>query len=131
MILEIICAGSLALSASECQNITSMDLPQLNQATPSIVRQNIAQKPEYLAKGKPHKSKYRREEDRQIEEFRGRGRDRYDRDRYRRRDEYDDDYRGRIYREPDQRGREVEYDRERRRYDTPRSYRNRYFRRYR
>lgn len=136
--LEIICAGSLALSISICQNTESIDLTRINQVeTPSITQENIIQETEYLVKGKPHQSRYRREADREIHELRHRGRDdrnyrdRYYRepDRYRRGREHDDDYRGRVYREPHRHRREIEYDQERDRYYVPRRSRNRYFRR--
>lgn len=129
--LEIICAGSLFLSINVSPNLESINLPTINQTTSTVFRQNLTHQPEYLAKGKPHKSKYRREADREINELRHRGRgDREYRDRYyRNREEYDDNYRGRIYREPDRRRQEVQYDREQDRYYIPRRSRQRYFRR--
>ena len=127
--LEIICAGSLAFAISICQNTESIDLTRINQVeTPSIIQQT-----EYLAKGKPHQSKYRREADREIDELRHQGRDdRNYRDRYYRHGreiEYDDDDRGRVYREPYRHEREIEYDQERDRYYVPQNSRNRYWRR--
>ena len=128
--LELICAGSLALSIGTCRNSTTIDLIAINQVpTVNIVQQNTPLQLEYLAKGKPHKSKYRRAADRELDELRG-DRDRYDRDsdRYRSRDDYDRYERDRIYREPRRRSRDVEYDDERDRYYIPRSWRD-YWRR--
>ena len=131
--LEIICAGSLAFAMSICQNTESIDLTKINQVeTPSIIQQT-----EYLAKGKPHQSRYRREADREIDELRHQGRDdRNYRDRYYREPhrqgrgrEHDDDYRGRVYREPYRQEREIEYDQKRDRYYVPQGSRNRYWRR--
>jgi|GEM_PF-5829385 len=124
--LEIICTASLALSLSSCQHRESIDLTKLNNLeTSSIIQENVTQKPEYLAKGKPYKSKYRREADREIRELRHHGRDRHRRER-----RYDDDHRGRrIHRDPHRQGQEVYYDEERDQYYTiPRS-RDWYFRR--
>lgn len=124
--LELICAGSLALSVGACRNSATIDLTAINQVpTVNIIQQNAPLQPEYLAKGKPHKSRYRRAADRELDQLRG-DRDRYDRDwdRYRSRDDYDRD---RTYREP-RRSRDVEYDHERDRYYTPRNWRD-YWRR--
>ncbi len=127
--LEIICAGSLALSISICQNSESIDLARINPGkTPSITQENIIQETEYLAKGKHHQSRYRREANREIHELRHQSRDdRNYRDRYYR--ESDRYRRGRVYREPHRHGQEIEYGRERDRYYVPRRSRNRYFRR--
>ncbi|MEM7760016.1 MAG: hypothetical protein AAF298_18105 [Cyanobacteria bacterium P01_A01_bin.40] len=126
--LELICAGSLALSIGICQNPETIDFGRINLvSTTSISQQNELPQTEYLAKGKPHESKYRREADRELDELRG-DRDRYDRnsDRYRSRDDYNRDRynRDRIYREPHRRGREVEYDDDRDRYYIPRNWRD-------
>ena len=121
--LDII-ASSLTLSIRLCQSPGSIDLPITNQVLlENVTEQNIISQPVYLAKGKPHDSKYRRAADQELEELRG-DRDRYDRDY-----DYDrrgDDYeRGRIYREPQERQREIEieYDDDRERYDYPRNWR--------
>ncbi|MEM8673480.1 MAG: hypothetical protein AAGF83_06360 [Cyanobacteria bacterium P01_G01_bin.67] len=120
--LEIICASSLSLSINACQNPELIDLARINQVqTASVMLQKITQ-PEYLAKGKPHESKYRRQAERELDELRG-DRDYRDRDSDRYRDRYDRD-RDRIYREPNRRGREVEYDNDRDRYYTPRTWRD-------
>lgn len=131
--LEIICTASLALSMGVCQNTEIIDLTQINSLeTPSIIQGNIIDQPEYLAKGKPYKSRYRREADRQIDELRHHGRDDRDRHRnstrYRQREEYHD--RDRIYRDPDRHRREIDYDHEQHNLHYPPRYnRDRYYRR--
>lgn len=131
--LEIICTASLALSISTCQNHQSIDLAQINQVeTPDIIQANIVQKQEYLAKGKPHESRYRREADREIDELRHHDRnERNYRDRYRHSGEYRDQYRHRrrIHRDPHLQGREIDYDDEQDRYYIPQRSRDRHFRR--
>ena len=89
--LEIFCAGSLALSLNICQGKNSIEL--------NPIQQNIALNDKgYLAKGKPNESKYRQETDRDL-----------------RQDEleYRDDRGSRDYQEAEQRRREIEYERDR------------------
>lgn len=130
--LEIICTASLALSISTCQNHKSIDLAHINQVeTSNIIQANVAQQQEYLAKGKPHESRYRREADREIDELRHHSRDEGNyRERYRNSGEYRDNYRRRrIHRDPHLQGREIDYDDEQDRYYIPQRSRNRHFRR--
>ena len=130
--LEIICTASLALSISTCHNHKSIDFTQISQVeTPDIIQANIVPKPEYLAKGKHHDSRYRREADREIDELRHHRRDRQNyRERYRNSGEYRDNYRRRrIHRDPHLQGREVDYDDEQDRYYIPHRSRNRHLRR--
>lgn len=116
--LEIICASSLTLSIRFCQSPGAIDLPTTNQVLlENITAQKISQQPVYLANGKPHDSKYRRAADRELDELRG---DRDYRDRDYNRDYRDRDYdRGRVYREPQRRQREVEIE-----YDDDRDHDN-------
>ena len=89
--LEIICAGSLALSLSICQSKNSIEL--------NPIQQNITlDEKGYLAKGKPNESKYRQETDRDL------GKDEF---------EYRDGRGSRDYQEAEQRRREIEYERDR------------------
>ncbi|WP_319418942.1 hypothetical protein [Pleurocapsa sp. FMAR1] len=85
--LEIICAGSLALSLNICQRKNSIEL--------NPIQQNIAlDKKGYLAKGQPNESRYRQETDRDL------GKDEI---------EYRDGRGSRDYQEAEQRRREIEY----------------------
>ena len=85
--LEIICAGSLALSLNVCQGKNSIEL--------NPIEQNIAlDEKGYLAKGQPNESKYRQETDREL------GKDEI---------EYRDGRGSRDYQEAEQRRREIEY----------------------
>ena len=111
--LEIICAGSLALSLNICQGKNSIEL--------NPIQQNITlDERGYLAKGKPNESKYRQETDRDLrqDEF-----------------EYRDGRGSRDYQDAEQRRREIEYGSDRENvndiyYDRDRSRReeNRYYR---
>lgn len=128
--LEIICTASLALSMSVCQNTEIINLTKINTIeTPSMIEVNITDSQEYLAKGKPYKSRYRQEADREIHELRHDRRDDRDRhrgsSRYRHIEEHHDRDRGRIYRDPDRRGREIDYDHD----HQERYYQDRYYRR--
>ncbi len=89
--LEIICAGSLALSINICQGKNSIEL--------NPIQQNIVlDKRGYLAKGEPNESKYRQEADEDL------GKDEI---------EYRDGRGSRDYQEAEQRRREIEYERDR------------------
>lgn len=134
--LEIICTASLALSMTVCQNSEIIDSTGINSLeTPSIIQVNTSDQQEYLAKGKPYKSRYRHEADRDIHELRHRRRDHRDHhDRnsrhHRHREEHYNRDRGRIYRDPYRRGREIDYDHDQYdRYYRHRYNRDRYYRR--
>ena len=119
--LNIICAGSLAISAAVCQAQPAHSLENLTTlpAEGQIVNEPL------LAKGRHHKSDYRIEADRASQRHH-RNREHYRYDGYEVEDNRDD--RGRIHRDAEQRRREEDLESDRlqhRHIDRPRHQRNR------
>jgi hypothetical protein len=111
--LNIICAGSLVISAAVCQAETAHYLENLV----TLPAKGIVNEP-LLANGRHHKSDYRIEADR-ASQGHHRNREHYRYDRY----EVEED-RGRIHRDAEQRRREENFESERH-IERPRDRRNR------
>ena len=114
--LEIICAGSFALSINVCLGEELSDLTVAEKAEileSNVIKQDLAINRGYLAEMIANESEYRKEADREGERHEINApdenrEDRVYRDAEQRRRE--DGYEGRVYRDAEQRRREDEYE---------------------